>query len=128
MTVENVKENQGSLGKLKPVGKVRKEFTCSDCSKDFPIGSPCYDQSDYRGGGFFPIKRRLCVGCGQKQIDNGVEIKEKKTKPKKLESNFEGCGEDTRYLKPDRSGMWKCGEKAPIVGIMKCEKCGGLKK
>ena len=133
MTIESIVENQGKLGKLKIVGKVRKAFTCHDCKKDFPIGSGCYDQSDYTGQGFFPEKIRMCLACGEIKINGGAEVKEKKVKPKKekpkeiIINSKDGCGKDTEYPKPGGNGVWRCGEKAPVVGIIRCNKCGGLK-
>ena len=134
MTTDNVVANQGKLGKLKLVGKVRKPFTCADCKKDFQIGNSCYDQSDYRGPGFFPEKIRICVDCGEIKMKGGTAVKEKPAKAPKKEKveavvidPKDGCGKDTEYPKPDGSGVWKCGEKAPVVGIMHCNACGGLK-
>jgi len=134
MTIENISENQGKLGKLKLVSRVRDSFTCYHCKDDIASGSKCYDQSDYTGTGFFPSKRRMCVECGEKFIAGGLEVKEKKVKapnkekPEKVVINpKDGCGKDTEYPKPDKSGVWKCGEKAPVVGIMNCKDCGGFK-
>lgn len=136
MTMENIVANQGKLGKLKMVGKVRKPFRCDDCMKEFLIGSPCYDQSDYRGEGFFPEKIRICVACGENKINGGVEVKEKKSKAVKKEKAKvvevvidpkNGCGKDTEYQKTGSSCFWKCGEEANIIGTMKCVECGGIK-
>jgi len=148
--IDNVVSNQGKLGKLKFVGKVREEFTCKDCEKDFPIGSPCYDQSDHTGPGFWPEKIRICEDCGKIKIANGTEVKVKPVKAKGQQDNREdtrtphnaksmkpssegtpvdprnGCGKDTIYMKPDKSRFWRCGEEAPFIGIMHCKDCGGL--
>lgn len=128
MTADNVAENQGSVGRLKPVSRAMKPFTCRECEKEFPKGTPHYNQSDYRGAEFFPVQTKVCEGCAQVQIDNGIEVKEK-TKPVKnpVPEKAGGCGKDTIYPKPHGPGMWKCGDKVPIVGVMLCEDCGGFK-
>lgn len=123
MTVSNVEENQGKLGRLKKILKVRNPFVCSDCMKEIEVGNPCYTQSDYTSGGFFPIQKRICVDCGQIQINNGIEIKEKsKKKKKKKNKNSIGCGRDTKYPKPDKDEMWKCGEET-LIGYLFCDEC-----
>lgn len=73
--ISNVANSQWGYGKLKKVSKVRKAFCCRDCKKEFPNGSPCYNQSDHTGEDFFPVQTKICVGCGQIQIKNGVEVK-----------------------------------------------------
>lgn len=122
------------LGKLKPVGRCRDPFVCYHCKKNIEAKSPCFDQSDYNGPGFFPTKRRMCIECGEKMKAGGIEVKEKKQSKKKEKVKAKeividpknGCGNDTEYPKPNGRGIWKCGEKAPVVGIMRCRKCGGL--
>lgn len=134
MTMENIAKNQGQLGKLKTVSRCRDPFVCHYCKNDIEGGSPCFDQSDYTVPGFFPAKIRMCIECGEKMKKGGIEVKEKKTKAKKEKVEKkevvidpkDGCGKDTEYPKPDKSGVWKCGEKAPVVGIMRCNKCGGM--
>jgi len=136
MTVSNVEENQGKLGRLKLVRKVRKPFICRECKKDFPVGSSCYNQSDYTRDGFFPVQTKICLDCGQVQINNGIEVKEclkskvkksKDIKPKKKQEQTDfspGCGVDTEYPKSDRSKMWKCGEDTmTMIGCLFCNKC-----
>lgn len=126
MTIAGVVENQGKLGSLRLIGKPRTPFTCRECEKDFEAGKSCYAQSDSRGPGFFPVQTKVCMECGQKQIDGGAKVKEKKSKKKKVVSNV-GCGEDTVYPKPDGSGeMWKCGDKVNMFGVMLCDKCKAL--
>lgn len=73
--ISNVMENQGKFGKLKLVLKVRKPFICRECHKEFLAGNSCYNQSNYRGDDFFPIQTKVCIDCGQVQINNGIEIK-----------------------------------------------------
>ena len=120
MGVEDVANMQGTLGRLHPVGKCRKEFICRECKEEFPVGSPCYNQADHRQEGFFPEQTKVCMECGKNQIENGIEVKIKKPTVKKKGI---GCGEDTLYPKPDNQGFWKCGEKAPLIGEMLCCKC-----
>lgn len=123
MTIENVAENQGTLGRLKPVSRVRNPFKCDECKGEFEVGSPAFSQSDYRGDGFFPVQRRICKSCGDKLISEGTEVKIPVKKPKKLK----GCGKPTDLPKPDRSGdMWNCGDIAPIIGQVFCTECYGL--
>ncbi len=122
MTISDIEKNQGGFGRLKPVTKVRKPFTCRECKKEFPIGSPCYVQSDYSGEGFFPVQTRICLDCGKIQIDQGVEIKTKKKKEKVSRLSNEGCGKDTEYPKPNKKEMWKCGENT-MVGKLFCREC-----
>lgn len=126
MTIDNVKENQGKKGSLKPVSRCRNPFTCVYCNHNFPAGVPCYTQNDYSRDGFFPVQTRVCIDCGKEQIANGVPVKEKKVAKKKVEKKLRGCGKETEYPKPE-GGMWKCGEEAPIIGVIKCKSCGGLK-
>ena len=141
MAMENIADNQGKLGKLKFIRRARDAFSCDECKNELEAGSPCYDQSDYRGEGFFPKKIRICVVCGEIKIKGGTKVKEKKSSKKKIketkkEMNKEtknividpsdGCGKDTEYPKADGSGVWKCGEKSLVVGIMRCSECGGL--
>ncbi len=84
MSTEDVASKQGTLGELKLVGKVRKPFICADCNKAVLIGNSCYDQSDYRGPGFFPEKIRICVDCGEIKMKGGTTVKKKPVKaPKK---------------------------------------------
>lgn len=71
----NVMNNQDNFGKLKFVSKVRKSFICRECQKIFSVGSSCYNQSDYRGDDFFPVQTKICIDCGQIQINNGAEVK-----------------------------------------------------
>ncbi len=113
---------QESYGKLKPVSKVRKPFECRECKRGFPSGSPAYNQSDYSGGGGFPKQTKVCEDCGGKLIRGGTEVKPKKSKPKKPTPE-KGCGKDTEYPKPRGEGIWRCGEAAPIVGVMLCSDC-----
>ncbi len=68
MTIDAVAENQGQLGSLKPFGKCRKEFICRECKEEFPIGSPGYNQSDYRCEGFFPEQTKVCMKCGSTNL------------------------------------------------------------
>ncbi len=128
MSADNVAANDGSVGKLKPVSRAMKPFTCRDCNKEFPIGTAHYNQSDYRGAEFWPVQSKVCMDCGQFQIDNGIEVKEKKKPVKKEtpEQIDDGCGKDTIYPK-NKSGMWKCGEKTSMGIVMFCDDCGGLK-
>lgn len=121
MSVENVAENQGTFGRLKPVSRGKSDYSCDECKETILKGDPHYTQSDYTGEEFFPRQRRVCKKCGEKLISEGTEIKTPKQKPKKKK----GCGKETDCPKPDRSGMWKCGEEAPIVGILYCKECHG---
>ena len=121
MTIENVAEQQGKLGRLKKVGSVRKEFICRECQETFPIGSPCYNQSDYRQEGFFPEQTKVCMPCGKKLIDQGTEVKEKVKKPKKRKVKC--CGVPTIYQKPNSEEFWYCGDVNPIIGVILCEDC-----
>ncbi len=121
MNASNIANHQGDFGSLHPVGKVRKEFICRECNKTFQKGSLAYNQADHRQEGFFPVPTKLCIECGEIQIENGIEVKERVKKPKK--KKVEGCGEDTCYPKPHSEEMWKCGESASLIGAMLCNKC-----
>lgn len=84
MNMEKVSDNQGTLGRLKFVTKVKKQFVCRECQNKIEIGSPCFTQSDYRGQDFFPVQTRLCVNCGKSQIEKGIEIKNQELYNKNL--------------------------------------------
>lgn len=121
MNASNIANHQGDFGSLHPVRKVRKEFICRECKDTFQKGSPAYNQADHRQEGFFPVQTKLCIDCGKIQIANGIKVKERVKKPKK--KKVEGCGEDTCYPKTGSEEVWKCGESAPLIGFMLCNKC-----
>jgi len=125
MAIEDIAEKQDQLGSLKPVGKVRKEFICRECKEIFPIGSPCYNQNDYRDvKAFFPVPTKVCVECAEKLIADGAEVKKPKPKQKKVK---EGCGGLTEYPKTNSNDFWKCGEENTVIGAVLCAKCNAKK-
>lgn len=91
-SILSVVENQGTLGRLRFITKVRSAFICRECLNGFSKGSECFTQSDYRGQEFFPTQTRLCIDCGNIQIKNGIEIKNKELfERRKVEDNLEEC-------------------------------------
>ena len=127
MAIENEKEIEKEFGSLKLVKKTRKPFTCRECGDNFPAGESAYNQNDYRKNKTFPKATKVCIDCGKTLIENGTKIKEKEKVGKK-EKPIEiiGCGKETIYPKPDGKTIWMCGEKAPVIGVVLCEECGGL--
>lgn len=72
----NIADNQGGLGKLRFISNTKKPCNCRECKVLIPSYSKCFSQSDYRqDGNFFPTQTRLCISCGQEQIEAGVDIK-----------------------------------------------------
>jgi hypothetical protein len=63
-----------TFGRLHIVYKTKREFTCRECSNKIEIGKSCYRQNFYSEEGAFPQPTRVCMVCGQKQIDNGKEV------------------------------------------------------
>lgn len=124
MTIDNVIKNQGTLGKLKSVSRVRNSFKCAECGKEVEKGSKAYSQSDYTQKGFFPVQRKICEECGERMISEGTQVKDPKKK-KEVKINSQGCGKPTEYPKPNNQGIWMCGEEAPLVGVMLCKECKG---
>lgn len=123
MTIENIIKKQGTLGKLKPINKIRNPFRCNECGQQVEKGSKAYSQSDYTQKSFFPVQRKICEECGTRMINEGTEVKETKKKKEEVKHNSQGCGKPTEYPKPNNKGIWLCGEEAPLVGVMLCKEC-----